>query len=391
MTLYVIRPPNPPAGRDWTAAVPGQYLYNITGIVATLTTASGASPTALDASGHGRNGTYDPVIPPSVFVPGLVAGDLALQCQTPAFVNVNGVTVPPGGIRWDQDFAIAFWYRIDGGAGQTPDAFVASATPNPGFLLVRIHYGANGNVYQIGNNVADWRTALNSVPVDNNPHFVVVMWSGGVMSVSVDGAAVGFSLMGVAGSGGPMTDASWAEDGAGSPSGPHVMDEVAIWNTALTQANATAMFNAAAGGFAAYSAAVLALNPWGYWHLDDYAPPGGRQVTLAVTDGTNELEQLPTGFPVSAGLGPFRYSWTPDLNASTQVPSGSPTTVAIPRLILPAGYTVGTETPDLASGDRWSGITIWWDSNLMDAARGLNPYDYPPGAKLVYRQRKGAQ
>src|SRR5204863_4308339 len=79
VTLSVVRIPNPPAGVDWSTVVPGAYLYDVTGITATLTTSAVVGP-MLDASGNARDGNYNGAGPAS-FVPGLVAGDLALQCD----------------------------------------------------------------------------------------------------------------------------------------------------------------------------------------------------------------------------------------------------------------------------------------------------------------------
>ena len=57
MSLYTQVVPNPAAGADWSWPVPGKYIYDVTGITATLTTGIGASTNVPDASGHGNNGT----------------------------------------------------------------------------------------------------------------------------------------------------------------------------------------------------------------------------------------------------------------------------------------------------------------------------------------------
>jgi hypothetical protein len=91
------------------------------------------------------------------------------------------------------------------------------------------------------------------------------------------------------------------------------------------------------------------------------------------------------GFPAAPSGSPFNYTWMTGLAAHSSVVSDTIITAAIPDLILPAGYTIGTFTPDIQPTDQWSNIVIWWDSDYMDYVHNAQRYDFI-GACLEYHQ-----
>lgn len=381
MPLYVIRPPDPPQGQDWQSAVPGQYLYDITGITATLNKPAGAPTVAVDSSGNGNDGTYTQVLGANPFVPGLVTGNRAVTMGgSPTPGTVDGVRVPHTLIPPLSDFSVVMlWENFEpfpvlfyplNGIGNGGPGISFQITDSPGVPLTLTNAAS-----------WTWQSDPDSIPNDNLPHLIGVTLEAGIVRFYVDGNLLGYSSI----AGTPFTSdydtlGINAGDG-GSSAGSGTADEWACWTRALDAFEMGALNNARAD-FATYSAEVLSLSPDVYYHLDDGSPVGGRQVVFDVTDGSYLVEEIPTGFAVTTADGPFLYSWQPKLASSSQTHAGASTTVAIPRLILPAGYTVGTNTLDLLPTDQWSDIAIWWDSSIMDTLN--NPYEYPPGWHITF-------
>lgn len=386
MALYVTRPPNPVRGTDWKAAVPGEYLYNVTGITATLSTANGAGPAMLDSSGFANDGTY---LDPSRALygqPGLVAGDEAVT----ALDNTILAQMPMTGGLIGADYTIGGWlnppstadcaYLILEGFSVTPALAVS--------FFYQIFNGAASLGMQRRVFPGPTGLATYSAPTPAlapGAHFVAVGYdpASGTARFYVDGLPVGDSH---------NTNSPSSEDPILGELGdmrtqfPVTLDEVFFCPQQLADADIAALYAAASVDFLTWTAAVLAFSPFGFYHLDEFVPGTGRQVALEVTDGSSVVEMIPTGFPRAPGPGPYSYSWVPRLNASTQTPSQLVTTVAVPALVLPPGYTVGSNTPDLVLGDLWSDIAIWWDSNIMDAQAGQSAYLFPPPVHLVYHQ-----
>jgi hypothetical protein len=203
------------------------------------------------------------------------------------------------------------------------------------------------------------------------------------MTLYLDGAAL-VNLVDIPGPvlAAPPASITWGLAAGNVPAQNGGVDELAYFPSALSPANIATIYGTAPN-FAAYTAAVESFTPDTYYHLGNQTtPPGGRQVVLEVTDGTHVVELIPTGFPIVSGLGPFTYSWQPKLAAHAQTMNGTTTTVPVPPLILPAGYTVGSRTLDIGAKDQWSNIAIWWNSTYMDFVD--HPYEYPPGMHLVY-------
>lgn len=387
MALHVVQVPDPPAGEDWSWTVPGRFFYEVTGITATLTTGNGAPSTLVDASGDGFDGTYAGV---PISVPGLVPGDTATNWSGPPSATAH---VPFGIIDWSSDWSVEWWAQ----GVQAVDAFALYAVngPDPTFttqLSVEINFLGAVDVNQVtsGVTIADWHTAFGAVPTPGTPNYIVITFDAftGTIAAYVNGAAVaifdsGFGPFSLAG----LTDMYLpAAPSAGNFVGPVVEDEVAIYGAVLNAGQVAAHYAAGLVDIATYTAAVMGDGPAAYYHLDDVGATGGREPSLLLSDGTHVLEAIPPGFPAVSTPGPYQYAWQPGLNADTQSTDGTLTTVAIPPLLIPAGYVFGPRTLDLQPSDQWSNVRVQWDDSYMATADTLSPYVYPPGVTLTYQQ-----
>lgn len=385
MALYVIRPDDPAVGADWAVQVPGQYIWDITGITATLTTAIGGDePT--DASGNGYNGVYVHPDFPLTFVPGALTGDDALLCGsgTPKVARA-GFTIPPAAMPFTGDFTVIWWGKRFNVGGDTAHDLQATNVGTSEALSLR--YNSGGSLALFINATGCAYNTGNVVPLDEQFHMIAFAYtaSSGTAIIYLDGLPVATPI---AIPGGPLSvtpeTVTWGLASTGAPGMIGGTDELAYVPAVVSAGDIATLF-AAAPVFAAYTAAMLALTPNVYYHLDGIGSPAGdRQVALEVTDGSTVTELIATGFAEGAGTGPFFYSWQPKLASSSQTADETTTTVAIPRLLLPAGYTAGTRTLDLGSNDRWTDITVWWDSLYMDTHLPVLPYAFPPGAHLIW-------
>lgn len=387
MTLYVVPIPDPAPGADWRTLVPGHYFYDVTGITAQLATGGTSLTVAEDASGNGNDGTYSGLGAGTPFVAGLVPGDDAINLtHAPAVNKATNVLVPPTLVDWSTNFTFACLWRNPSGAPDTFFAFGGSGGIGPLSILEFWWGDGPANAVILWDQVTNqWATALGAVPFDGLAHLLTVTRSGTTVAIYVDGVSVPLTITGGSPDTTPLDVAGVNGPFAGGGNGRGICDEWACWRRALT-AGEVASLQAARGSFAAYSTATLALAPDCYYHMDGLVAGTGRQPSLIITDGTTELEAIPTGFAAVGTPGPYQYSWQPRLNADTQSTDGTLTTVAIPPLLLPAGYTIGTRTLDLQSADQWSNVVLWWDDAYQQQVVDFRPYEYPPGATLVYRQ-----
>lgn len=383
MTLRTVPVPTPDAGFDWATVVPGQYLYDVTGITATLDTGA-AGMLCADASGNSNHGVYSGAAGLPTFVPSLIAGaDLAADFTPPAFPfgATHHVNLPTSVFEPSGPFSIELWLeRTDalpgGGVGAILGGLDSATLTDFRFV------GFGGGGLSVNQNFpgADYEVFADPF-VDMAPHHLVFTWDGVTGAFYIDGANV--PLDSAFGAFGPVDFSSLQVAGnANIGFADAIFDEYAIYPAALSAGQVAAHYAAGAVSFAVYTAAVLADAPVAYYHLDGAGDGGARQPVLIVTLPTGTVEAIPTGFALASGAGPYDYSWQPRLPASTQTPSGDLTTVAIPRLLLPAGYSVGTYTPDLVASDQWSDITLWWDDAAMNAAAASYQFVYPPGAYL---------
>lgn len=378
--------PNPPPGTDWSYTVPGQFLENVTGVTAQLDTGVGGDPVWVDSSGHGHNGIWLFSAPTGQALamrqPGLVTGGFSVRISGGPMgaTQSNPQQVADIAVSLHDSFTLEFLVKCDPGAGQFESPVLFSGGPPVGQLV----FNPGTNVEGAFPSAVPWVYA--PAPIfDGAIHHIAFSRVFGVsQELYVDGVALAHAVISTFDHG-PVTT-SIRTNGA-APVLKGFMDEVAVYESGLSAGQVATHYAASLAGQAAYSAAVLADAPAEYFHFDDL-PTGtgtGRQVTLFATDGNNEVAQIPSGFAEAATPGPYMYSWQTGLNSSTQTPNGETTTVAIPKLVLPAGYTIGTQTLDLSSLDQWSNIVVWWDDNIMNALNPISPYVYPPGELLVPR------
>lgn len=388
MTLDVTTVPNPPAGQDWSVPVPGHQLWDVVGVVATLATT--VPVTLKDVSGNNNNGTYQTILAGyPQFPAGLVAGDTSVLTGSNrnSFTGAYG-TVPHGIITWTGNWTVEMWM------------YCPAAQVNPQFLWTVGGAPFNWEMYcQVIQSGADYYIMLddgqgrmhfsNLVAITTGAaHMFAVKLTAGVLSFFIDGVNIGVSGGGAYLN--PPTAATVVQIGETpftlAASGAN-LDEWAIYGTAVSDARIAAHYAAASTSFAAYTAAVLADSPAGYWHLDNNGSATGRTPSLVITDGTHVVDQIGQGFTAVSTAGPYTYSWQPNVAANTVTPSGQNVSVAIPKLALPAGYVIETITPDLVATDQWSNIAVWWSDDLQDLLLQLNAYEYPPGAFLQYQQQ----
>lgn len=391
MALYVIRPDNPPPGEDWQAAVPGQYLYNVTGVYAALNTDALSATTIEDASGNGNNGTYIQDVPPfgPVFIPGLVDGNDAVDAQrlpSTGSVFIEGPSV----VGWDASWTLVWWEQTPVLVGSsTFYKYLSAMSPAAPDIIIFQQTGTGLDYIEV-TGTTPWRTAPGTIPNDGAPRMLAVMFdhNTGLLSLYLNGTLVPWLVTGSA----PATSTpptGTFQLGNGGLFSANVLDELSIYRTSFLPAFFAALY-ADQADFTAYNLVALSGGPELYYHFAPNTPATGRQVTLSITDSNNEVERVPSGFDALATPGPYAWSWLPALNSAAENATAKTITVPLPKLLLPAGYTIGTKTLDITPTDQWSDIAIWWNSDVMDASQEINPYAYPPGATLVYRQVQGS-
>lgn len=371
MALYVITVPDPPRGQDWSYTVPGEYVEDIVSVSATLTTEVGPSVgNAEDASGHGNTGAYHPNNATLIGAPGLFAGDSAVEFFPQVFPVNNRVEAPGSAFDPSGAFTVTWW--------QGPDdviAFGADMTFGPAF---QVNTATNEWGYRLSIGLLNNGTYVDPGP-PNAPRMIAWRQTGTDLYLYVNGVEVlhvGPYIY-------PATVAPITYDLADAPGlfglndSLGTLDEWAAWSSDIGAAAITNLYNLSAT-FDSYSNAVLALAPDSYYHLDDATQSTvGRTPALVIGDGTNQVGAYVSSFPVAPVSPAFDYSWLVGLSNSAQVPAGTITTVGLPPLILPAGYTVGTSTPDIGEYDQWSNVSIWWDDMYSPTAvQTIWPYPY---------------
>lgn len=387
MTKYVVPIDTPPSGEDWSTVVPGIYLWDVIGITAQLSTGTGDPFTMVDSSGNGWNGAYNPsgIYPTSV--PGLVAGDTAKYFgpsnspNVPANAQADGAILDP-----NDDFTIEWWMQMDTGYVTIGKAFqFGNAFP---VSPVQISMDNTGNVDAVRQGSISQQDAsfdASGIIDDGLPHYYAVTFTASDIRLWIDANEITpFITDPLAGTVAPMPYVRINDpdfDGGLAA----IFDEVALYTFNLPGAVIGQHYNAAQSSFADYTAAVLADGPAAYYHLDEQASTG-RQPTLLVGNGTDNVLAIPTGFEAVTTPGPYGYAWQPGLNADTQSTDGTLTTVAIPALVIPAGYTVGTQTLDIQPTDQWSNVALWWDDSVQQLLGNLDGYEYGAGAHLLYHQ-----
>lgn len=382
MTLRVERPTVPAPGADWLYTVPGQYLEDLVGVQATLTNYSASVAQVTDSSGNGHHG-IDLQAGGALFnVPGLIAGDTAVSLNVDTPNHLSELQFAPSALLVVGPWTMEWWQQPDSAVGFV--AQIGGINTSESAVDLR-----NGICTIVAAGIPE---SILFAPITSGaPVMVAVVYDGAnLASLYLNGALAGTVAVLVVQV--PANTAFYRLIAGYPPpaltANGSVVDELAVWPSALTAGQIAAHF-AAAGTFATYSAAVLADVPTSYWHLDDVPlAPTGRLPALVVTNGTAEVGAWVPTAVAAAGGNSFAYSWMVDVANSSQVNAGQITTVGLPKLVLPAGYTVGTATADLGTFDQWSDITVWWDDAYQQAQQFLTEYLYPPGAHLVYQQQK---
>lgn len=388
MALHVETPPNPAPGNDWTDIVPGLKLWNITGITAQLATGGAGAMIALDSSGNGRNGAYNnPPFPPhftASLLPAVTDAACDMSGGTHGTVSATCVSLPLPMQDFTLPFTIEAWVQNINPPGTVVGVIFEVNNPGPATQITFLT--TVGNFLQVDNAAFIFTSSVPCAVNDGNPHQVAFTYDGiNTVTFYFDGVPLGVPIVGLATTPGPNIEGGFG----GGPTflgASGDMDEAATYPAALTAARIAAHYAAASVSFAAYIAAVLADTPWAYYHLDDRTNTG-RTPGLLVTDGTHEVVLIGDGFPATSLPGPYEFSWQPGGTSNVRTNADELTTIGIPQLVIPAGYTIGTRTPDLQAGDQWSNIAIWWDDNIQQVTTDLNPYRYPPGAFLEYQQQ----
>ncbi len=386
MVLYVIPVPDPPMGADWKYTIPGQYIENITAITGRLRTFSAQVPVQMfDASGNGNNGVYGNGTQTGMtFVAGLVSGDAAVR---EVGAQQIGTATPLSADPLTGDFTIGGWIAsanpsdffnfmiLQGSANPTVRFQVRGNSFGGFFQLTRNYTGLTGDFFTTG-----------TMPLPAGPNFITAVYTAANNHVVFYLNGTAFAAQTYAAH--PMVNTTDRLDigniGAGVT---QTFDEMFLIESALSAGNVAALYTAGLVGWDTWNSTLLAFTPFAYYQLDDAQADTGRAVLLDVTDGTHVVLDLPAGVPTPTVIEPFVYSWIPNLNSSTITPRPTTITAAIPPLVLPAGYTVGTRTLDLTAVDQWDNVTVWWNSNVMDSIGPGAGFDYGDGAFLTYQQQ----
>jgi acid phosphatase type 7 len=179
--------------------------------------------TAADASGHGYAGTYSASVTRGAA--GAIVGDANTAA---AFDGSSGqVTVPDAaGLRLNGSFTIELWGRMTSFANSWPGLLVkGSAGTSDGYLL---WYTADGTVH-FKRNGNDFTTKAGALTTGGFSHLVVT-YNGSTVSWYVNGVLHRSASVTYPANGGTAP----LRLGMGDQYGAHVVDEVAMYSTALS-------------------------------------------------------------------------------------------------------------------------------------------------------------
>lgn len=289
----------------------------------------------VDSSGNGRDGTYFGT--PGLGAAGLVRGDadkgvafstIAMYATAPeaglvptTALTVEAVVNPTSTVN--QSFIVTKAH-LASSTGPTWSWILYS--PAGGALAAQVFKGTTAYVVQ---------TPVGTLGVGTTTHVALVfdgaslkLYVGGIEATSVAAsgplnAAAGYK---------PMIGT--ANSGSNTPQGgtnfPGTIDEVAIYNSALSPARIFAHANAGTFPIApattdAYAQAVLANSPLGYWRLSDAA--GSR------------------GYADASGHDHYLTDLSPTLGAVTPAVTGLLTTSLDKAASFSAGARLGIGTP----------------------------------------------
>lgn len=383
MTLQVVTVPTPAAGTDWRYTVPAQWVLDVVAVQASLTTL--ANPTiAADSSGNGRDALYDNSADVQYGTDGPYTGgalDNAVQANL-TNTGLRRIAQRAQDTAWDTATMTAEFWAWKAAISAATDRALALDTNSGGTPLERwCLRGSSGGVnwsliLTNGLSVTQWTVPIGAVTTWNH---IAVTWDGANWNVYKDGVNIATP----AGTGPVLANTNnfLGIGGRANPAPPGIngwkgrLAGCAIYGAALPAANIAAHAAAFASN-AAYKAAVLADTPLGLWMLDEVQVHGARQSVLEITDGTTALADYP-GLANSSTGAAFTWCWTSNASSSVLSTDGTVNYVPIPDTVLPAGYTIGTNTPGLSSQDQWSNIKIWWDDARSTVAGARGSFQSP--------------
>lgn len=200
--------------------------------------------TAVDSSGNGRNGTY--AGPPTLGATGLLYGDSdtamglatgsgqTASVASASWMNVSTITV---------EAIVKFNANVDNGSG---DAIVSRLNSNLDWLLWRVF---SSNVIE----ASVWNTAgtrydvvAPSAAVNGTIYHVAFTFDGTNLKLYINGAVVATTAVSgtVRAGADPIEVGRYSASGATTPDG--VIDEVAVYGSALSAARILAHYQASA-------------------------------------------------------------------------------------------------------------------------------------------------
>lgn len=385
MALQVTTVPPPAAGADWQVAVPGQYVWEIRSIVATLAADTGCSVvpsgTALD-TGSTVGGLYAGRVdlPAGAFDPGNGPFTIELWMRaTPASATVatDVCALGPGLPAGFQ--AVEFTPRVGALIG------LGSGYPSSFTGLVQSQAGAGDEwvyyVVTVTGPSGTFTISENAVDLQSGPTgaYTFPAFSASVLGGRFEPAPTTFTSAEIA--------------------------HVALYHSVLSFAQRAAHYAAMCADASIYPAAVLADNPISYYECADAfgsltatdnsgngndgtiadSPVFGvtgvtrgsgtsaRNTALEVTDGTNVVLLAPA---LVGQTEPAAVTYTWYVAGSLAEPALFTVAVEIPQLIMPAGWTLGSRTSPIAPADQWSNITVWWNDEYSGGNGVLTPYAY---------------
>lgn len=387
MTLYTLVVPDPPAGVDWQTVVPGLRVYDVTGITATLATDVSVGPAVqqlLFGATNGAGSVLKFVVQP------FSATENQFEFRSEStFIGLSD-TFPSLSDGQPHMFAVVWdganeHYYLDGapiGIAQpvTPSGIGGALDPGemgfagPGSTIIdemsthraALSAGQIASLHAAGlAGFAGYNTAIMALTPGTYYHFD----GPSPTAVCADASGNGHDADYTSVSGSPQFVPGLVPgNDALHWSAPPGIDETRVIN---------APFDVDWDG--PFTIIMWSLQETG-------VPSTGRTPGLSITDGQTEVVLVGDGFTAQATPGPYRYSWQPRQQSNARSPDGLLTTVGIPELILPGGYTIGSKTPDLAPADQWSNIIVQWSDTYQQLTTLLPPYDYPPGAFYTYKQ-----
>ena len=391
--LYNPPPPPPPPGANYDATVLSSSPYAYYRLDETSGTV------AVDSSGNGRNGTYNGTsgthyaLGQSSIVPGLSA-TAKFYTANPGQPKVSIPSLPfagNGSGTWQSDFSVALWAKPDPSQLSQPndvvsinDYYMGQASPAGG--------GAAGtNVYMGAYPTGNWYQSAGATFADGNAHFLAMtvhrnnlgtcdlsLYIDTVLASSAAGTACSGASSIVSSTNSGIAARTDFSSGFGGYFGE--IGGVAIYNSALTSDQITALYTGAAFPPpptpspsptplpGVYDANVLALSPYAYYRLDEGSGTvakdssgNGHDGTYQGTPGTHYL------------LG--QSSIVPGLSSSLKTYGVNP---GYPKVKLPS-------VPFAMGGGVWQSdfsVSLWIKpdpSQLAQAAAGAEINDYYVG------------